>query len=879
MYSNGPCVTTMPLPLSLPPAPCVSCVQPQPEFVQLQPYPVFLSSPPAQAPRVEVKMERQPQAQNCAYLQEELLLLRQQLRTAQLEEERLQEQVVDLSGKLRSIQDGQGVSIGLRSELQKLQGQLFQTERKLVASEEHSRSVEKQLGLLEHQLLEAQHHGHQVIALTEQVTALEMQLAEARVRIQHLLVEQEAAQQEVTRLSVQLSAANEANQRLQEESDAERNRLQGEASWLKQQVAIISGEREQARGEAHSLQEQLQQAKMAAELRMSKAQAEFDAERTRLRLELTSLQQSLALVTGDRDAARGKVAFFEEQLDLARQQAEQKLGQVRAEFEVERAQLRQEIASLQQRLSLITSERDAALHNAKFLEEKLAQAKAMADSHIKQVQLQLEAAEAERVKVTRERDEAQESVRALERKLLDAQSQISTLEQQALQARAEFDAERARLQEQITGNQKRISTLEIELDTLRTGAWASEGQIRELTGQLAAATQQLVQLQQQLASTEAERVKVLQERDDLQSSLRALELQLQEARNQVAILEQRTSQAQASFDAERAQLQEQITTFQFRITRLEDELEGARNQLKLAEGKIWELNEQLDTATLKAIQSQGSFDAERAQLQGLVQGLQGQLSSVQRELEWARTELQTTTFRLQEVEGLLTTASEKASLSLRSFEGERIVFTEKLNALQIRVTGLERERDEARKEVSFWQMRTQEGEIKFQASQERIRQLEAQVRELELEIRNLRVQLQARVQVHSQTNVKETYKVKTFEMAAKLAVMDGTDDGMYNDLPIEVEGEGLYRDLVAKGRRPLSGSAAPAATRSPTSSMGLSSNTSLGSPTQGNYLVASMEVAATLSRMNPSDDGTYKGLPIEVKGRGLYRDLRLQGAH
>lgn len=31
-----------------------------------------------------------------------------------------------------------------------------------------------------------------------------------------------------------------------------------------------------------------------------------------------------------------------------------------------------------------------------------------------------------------------------------------------------------------------------------------------------------------------------------------------------------------------------------------------------------------------------------------------------------------------------------------------------------------------------------------------------------------------------------TYKVKTFEIAAKLATMDGTDDGMYNGLPIEV---------------------------------------------------------------------------------------------
>lgn len=58
------------------------------------------------------------------------------------------------------------------------------------------------------------------------------------------------------------------------------------------------------------------------------AQSEFDTERARLRLEITTLQQSLATVTGDRDSARSELAFYEEQLQLARQQAEQKLNQV-----------------------------------------------------------------------------------------------------------------------------------------------------------------------------------------------------------------------------------------------------------------------------------------------------------------------------------------------------------------------------------------------------------------------------------------------------------------------------------------------------------------------------------------------------------------------
>ena len=66
------------------------------------------------------------------------------------------------------------------------------------------------------------------------------------------------------------------------------------------------------------------------------------------------------------------------------------------------------------------------------------------------------------------------------------------------------------------------------------------------------------------------------------------------------------------------------------------------------------------------------------------------------------------------------------------------------------------------------------------------RKMGALIRNLEGEIGDLRARLEAKADMHSRTNVHETYKVKAFEMAAKLATMDGTDDGMYNGLPIEV---------------------------------------------------------------------------------------------
>lgn len=71
----------------------------------------------------------------------------------------------------------------------------------------------------------------------------------------------------------------------------------------------------------------------------------------------------------------------------------------------------------------------------------------------------------------------------------------------------------------------------------------------------------------------------------------------------------------------------------------------------------------------------------------------------------------------------------------------------------------------------------------------------ANITTLEVEIKRLTTLTQRRTSITERTvvsgggsrsNTHSTYKVKTFELAQKLAVMDGTDDGMYQGLPIEV---------------------------------------------------------------------------------------------
>lgn len=190
-------------------------------------------------------------------------------------------------------------------------------------------------------------------------------------------------------------------------------------------------------------------------------------------------------------------------------------------------------------------------------------------------------------------------------------------------------------------------------------------------------------------------------------------------------------------------------------------------------------------------------------------------------------------------------------------EAEVARLREQLLEAQRRIVFLEGQRDEAHKHIAFL-------EDKLKAADAQIAQMAARIRQLEGEIANLRARLEAKQEVHSRTNIHETYKVKTFEMAAKLAVMDGTDDGMYNGLPIEVEGEGLYRDLVARGRRPRE-------------NVSLTGRPASQTTTSETYKVQTFEMAEKLSKADGTDDGKYNGLPIEVAGEGLYTDLVRKG--
>eukprot|EP00669_Euglena_mutabilis_P011643 TRINITY_DN6259_c0_g1_i1.p1 TRINITY_DN6259_c0_g1~~TRINITY_DN6259_c0_g1_i1.p1 ORF type:complete len:243 (-),score=61.35 TRINITY_DN6259_c0_g1_i1:19-747(-) len=160
--------------------------------------------------------------------------------------------------------------------------------------------------------------------------------------------------------------------------------------------------------------------------------------------------------------------------------------------------------------------------------------------------------------------------------------------------------------------------------------------------------------------------------------------------------------------------------------------------------------------------------------------------------------------KIKEAEGRLLSGDQSVNQLRGQWELERVQLKDQLFAAQNQLSACEKQRIEFTNKVSSLEGKLREAESKLSMAEARIPTLQSRIQALEVELANLQARLNTKPELHSSSRTTETYKVKSFELAAKLAKMDGTDDGLYNGLPIEVEGEGLYRDLVARGRTPKS---------------------------------------------------------------------------
>lgn len=582
-----------------------------------------------------------------------------------------------------------------------------------------------------------------------------------------------------------------------------------------------------------------------------------------------------------------------------------------------------------------------------------------------------------------------------------------------------------RMELHITENRQDESHLESLMQILRkqiVEAESREARLRRQIDELSVKVRVSSQKESQISITQQEISKVQEQLFEAELRLLTADGHRGAAVGEVAKIELRLREA----DERSRKCQVYSQDIEATTARLEEALarlravEGERDILQQS---IISLEIRINETTDSVRQVRGSFDGDRGRFQEQLAILQQRLLAAEKDRDDLEREIGFFNVKIQEVQTNIKNSKQQAGQAQHVALEEQQQLEAQIVNLQLQITIVQEEIVEARREASFWEVRFHEVDGHLINANKRIAELEALIQRLEIELRNLRSRLESKVDLKSSTHVKETYKVKTFELAAKLAIMDGTDDGMFNGLPIEVEGEGLYKELVAAGRRPnaqamatkltsgitsssattsgarvisgntsgstivsggsgyqtsstttggsTSGTVGGATTTSgsgayqtvgasgsgsvirPASSGGIVSGsagayqtsggsgyqtvggatasnsgayrtiggtTAVGSSASGasgassyvtpsggattagsasgaayrtvggvssasgagsvstskgeTYIAETMDIAASLSQMGANDDGTYKGLPIEVKGRGLYRDLR-----
>lgn len=366
-----------------------------------------------------------------------------------------------------------------------------------------------------------------------------------------------------------------------------------------------------------------------------------------------------------------------------------------------------------------------------------------------------------------------------------------------------------------------------------------EGAMGELEAEINRLKEALFQAEMRLVSSEGQRAGAAEAIAKLEAELAQLRARLQQY---------------AQMEAEFAEVQRQLQEANNRISNLQNEGERAHAGIASLEQQLKEANDRL-------FQMKNGFETERMQFRAQMEDAMNRLRFVENQRDEALKQCSFFEAKLKELEERLGKGDQSFTQMRAQFETERLRMKEQLEQCQHHAQGLERQLVEARNAIGRLEGKLRECESKLAAADARILQLTNKIAQLEAEITRLRNELNRR-DLKSSTKTTETYKVATFEIAAKLAASDGTDDGLYNDLPIEVEGQGLYRDLLRQGRRPAGGTSA-------------TFSGSLTGHTGETYKVQSYEMAERLSRADGKDDGMYNGMPIEVTGQGLYTQLRM----
>jgi chromosome segregation ATPase len=405
------------------------------------------------------------------------------------------------------------------------------------------------------------HAENERLSLQSSVAELTEKLSFSRQRLESLMTENEASQESVVDLESRLQRS--------EDEVAALGSVQTELNELKEQHGRLEQELERSRLEVQALVSKHELAMQSHNANVSESTAELEAEVSRITLSL--------------DQARAELAAAQQNADEAASKANREISDANEAWQ-------SKLEECLERLRQVEGERDSALAEMRSLEAALKASQEDQASVRASQEQDIEAANMQISGLKEELRRQTEETKTLSSELTAAQSKL-----------AEAEAAMSQLRSSTEMEQSKHSSINVELDELRSKAAASAQQVEQLQAELARVHRAL---------SDAESVHA--ERNDMKD--RELELLRQE------------------FDDYRNESEDVKRQQSLRI----EELEVSVDELTEESRKLAEMNK------ASALENQQAMEQEAIRTQGLLDVLRDEMQALQQELsdaESAKTRL------------------------------------------------------------------------------------------------------------------------------------------------------------------------------------------------------------------------------------------------
>lgn len=535
-----------------------------------------------------------------AAVESELAAARERAERSEREAEALRDELDRIGAEAARVQELERLADSLRDELD--QARVEAAENLDTARELHEQ--------LEQVQADAAKHYINADAANEQIEAARTDAAVARERVEALSGELEALQARFNTLSAEYANSQDA---LSEARDRD-VQLESELIDVRAQAESLLAEREQARGEAAALREQLQ--RLEDELAAMQS----------VRAEAERLQSELETTQAEAGAARDEASRLREELERVMEGA--RAWEARAEaLVIERDDARIANAALADRgqrlLSQFEALRSHAAEQSEQHRREIEDLEAVLDSYLSTFDPET---------LTRAKEQADQAV-----------AQIESM-------RAEFELERSELEAARSADRERMQA---QLDALLEKVGQAES-AREQT-----ALQQH-RLEEQLAAAASDRDEFRRAAEDLGRARENVERLLDEARQEIDSLRDSLKQSN-----------EQRLKAQSESARHRAERDAERARLESVEAALAERERAYEALKQSAAQEVASAKARASELEGKVARLETECQALREAGRQAREKLDATMASLSSIaRGIVSTAESGAGDAASHESGE-----------------------------------------------------------------------------------------------------------------------------------------------------------------------------------------------------------------